>query len=244
MKKFIILLIAIYLSVANIPTSTTSAKDIKFARATEPTNLFKLSTTTNDLNEVICIIEQSYFVEIINDNGDNYKVNYNGQIGFVKKNDVQAVQGIPNTPFPNNIKIIVGSTCNLRSSPTTKSSSNNIITTVYANETNLIFIGRIFADEAIDFGGTTWYLVKYGEYTGYIYNKYIKSITPIYENIEQINLFTEPISTNTNPLVYTPSLIIIILLLLPVIAILLILYLPRKQFKKDKKPHYQPPDNF
>ena len=65
------------------------------------------------------------------------------------------------TPYPSNIKIVVGFDCNLRSSPTTKTNVSNIISVVNAGETNLQFIGRVFSEEAIDFGGTTWYYVNY-----------------------------------------------------------------------------------
>lgn len=243
MKRLIILLMCLCYSFCNLNYLKTFAES-KYARAVDATNLYKLTSTSNDLTEVICIIEKTYFVQILSDNGNSYKVNYNNQIGFVKKNDVQLVSQTPNTPFPNNIQIIVGSTCNLRSSPTTKSSTNNILTTIYAGETNLTFIGRIFADEAIDFGGTTWYYVKYGEYTGYIYNKYVKSITPIYENIEEISFYKDSPTTNINPLVHTPSLLIIIILLIPTLAIILILYLPRKHKTITINKKTLPPDNF
>ena len=232
MKRLIIFIFISIISIYIIPSKSVYAND-QYARVETATNLYKLSTTTNELTEIYCIIEKSYYVKIINNNGNSYKVNYNGQIGYVKKNDVKLVSNTPNTPFPSNIKIVIGSDCNLRTSPTTKSTSNNILTTLKKNESNIIFIGRIFADEAIDFGGTTWYYIKYGEYTGYIYNKYVKSITPIYENSESFNYYIEPLSANVNPLTNTPSLILVAILLLPVIAILLILYLPRKHINKN-----------
>ena len=227
MKKVLVIIISLCVLCLNTSPLIVKASN-QYARAESSANLYKLTSNTSDLKDIICIIEKSYFVEILNDNGNCYKVNYNGEIGFIKKNDVQLVSNIPNTPFPSNILFILESTCKLRSSPTTKSDINNIITTINSGERNLKFIGRIFADEAIDFGGTTWYYVQYGDYKGYIYNKYIKSITPIFENQEHSYYFNELAVTNTNPIVHAPSLLIIILLLLPTIIILLILYLPRK----------------
>lgn len=188
-----------------------------------------------DESTPICIAEKSYFVQILSDFDDKLKVYYNGISGYIKKNDVKEITSIPNTPYPNNIKLIVGSQCNLRNSPTTKDDSNNIITTLKSGENNIEFVGRIFSDEAIDFGGTTWYLVKYQDNYGYIYNKYLKSTPLIIENTEKISyLTTEPV-TIQNPITHTPSLLLIIIMAIPLLFILIILYLPNKHYKKAKK---------
>ena len=226
MRKLLVIILA-SLSLLIKPTELVFAEN-KFARILESTNLYKYSNTSNEISNIICIAEKSYFVEIIGEINDLYKVNYNGMQGYVKKNDVKEITNTPSTPYPYNIKLTIGSDCNLRSSPTIKSQYTNIITTLNAGENNFTFIGRIFSDEAIDFGGTTWYLVNYnGEY-GYIYNKYIKSITPIYENTEEVNFKSEKPITTVNPITHSPTLVIIILLFIPCIVLLLILYLPRK----------------
>jgi len=206
-----------------------------FARAIEPTNLYKLAEN-DSITNVLCIVEKSYFIEIISETENYYKAHYNGINGFVKKNEVKKVTSTPSTPFPYNIKIVISSPCNLRSSPTNKSVTNNIITTLQPNESNITFIGRIFSDEAIDFGGTTWYYVNYQGSYGYIYNKYIKSITPIYENIETVSFSNESFHKIVNPITHTPSIVIIIVLFIPCILILIILYIPRKMNKKIKTP--------
>lgn len=233
MKKLILCILLIAMSISYNFNSIVYA-DTTYARALEGINLYKLTTNSYELEDIICLVEKSYFVEIISDNGDSYKVNYNGIQGYVKKNDVKPTLTKPNTPFPYNIKLTLESDCNLRSSPTTKSLTNNVITTLYAGENDFTFIGRIFSDEAIDFGGTTWYYVNYQGNYGYIYNKYIKSISPIYENTENISYKSKEITKTLNPISHTPSLIIIIILLLPCLLLLLILYLPRKTRRKTK----------
>lgn len=229
--RVLILIIAILFSFLS-PSSIVLAKS-NYARAINSTNLYRLGTN-NELSNIICVVEKTYFVEIISETDDLFKVHYNGVSGYVKKNDVKEITSNPSTPFPYNIKIVVGSDCNLRSTPTVKSLSSNVICTLPKNESNITFIGRVFAEEAIDFGGTTWYYVNYlGEY-GYVYNKYIKSITPIYENTESVQ-FANPIDTTIiNPITHTPSLILIIIMTLPCIAILVILYIPRKHKQKTK----------
>ncbi len=241
MKKLITIILIIFYFTTPTNYLLVRANSTKYARALNGNvNLYRLSVDDNNIENVLCLIEKTYFVEIVSDNVDCYKVNYNGISGYIKKNDVVMVQNEPTTPFPVNIKMTIASNCNLRSSPTTHPSTNNIISTIYSGETNLTFIGRIFAEEAIDFGGTTWYYVSFDGQRGYIYNKYIKSITPIYPNTEETLIHTNNNYTQVSPLNDTNSIIIIILLFIPCIGILILLYLPRKTSTRqnDKKSRY------
>lgn len=232
--KYLFLIIAIFLSLNFGKPQIVFAQE-KYARAINSTNLYKL-TSDNELGNIICVVEKTYFVQILSETGDLFKVNYNGVSGYVKKNDVKEITSKPSTPYPYNIKLTIGSDCNLRSSPTTKSQVSNILNTLRSGETNLEFVGRVYADEAIDFGGTTWYLVNYlGEY-GYVYNKYVKSISPIYENTENVTFASNQDNKIQNPITHTPSLILIIIMSIPLILILFILYLPRRNNKKQKPP--------
>lgn len=218
-----------------ITHSTFVTADTRYARIENSTYLYRSTTLDDTISNIICIAEKTYFVEIISDYNTHYRVNYNGINGYVKKNDVKEVSSTPSTPYPYNIVLTIGNNCNMRSTPTTKSSTNNILTTLYENEQNLEFIGRIYSEEAIDFGGSTWYYVKYNNMYGYIYNKYIKNITPIYENTENVTYLSTPVDRIENPIYHTPSLILIIILLIPCISILFILYKPKKPNNKKIK---------
>lgn len=227
------ILIIIYLMVCNILNVSTSCvySSTRYARIENASNIY----SSNEENKILCMAEKTYFVQIINEIDNMYKVNYNGISGYINKNDVKEITSTPFTPYPSNIKLIIGSDCNFRSSPTTKSQTNNILATLKSGEENIEFIGRIYSDEAIDFGGTTWYFVKYlGEY-GYIYNKYVKSITPIYENTEKVTYLQNSSPDIPNPITHTPSILIMIIMAIPLLLILLILYLPRKFKSKNKK---------
>lgn len=236
MKKIFIIsyLIAIFMCNCNNLDCNVFAKS-NYARAIESTNLYRLANN-DSITNIICLVEKSYFVEIISETDNYYKVNYNNISGYVKKNEVKKVTTTPSTPFPYNIRLVIANPCNLRSSPTNRATTNNIITTLQANESNIIFIGRIFSEEAIDFGGTTWYYVNYQGSYGYIYNKYVKSITPIYENTENITYYHESFDNIVNPITHTPSIIIVLIMFIPCIFILIILYSPRKTNKKIKTP--------
>ncbi len=206
-----------------------------YARIMTESNLYRYAESNDTIENVICILEKTYFVEIISDNNNMYKVKYNGVSGYVKKNDVQIINEIPNTPYPSGILITIGTDCNLRSTPTTKSNKSNVISTIYKNETNISYIGRIFAEETIDFGGTTWYYINYNGNYGYIYNKYVSHITPTYANTEKITYKSDNISHIENPMTHLPSVIIILIMLMPCVLILLILYWPRHRVTKHKR---------
>ena len=236
MKKLLIICLLILCSFVNFNKFSVLA-DSNFARIEKTTELFKSNSIDSSLDNIICLIEETYFVEIIADYDSLYKVSYNGVTGFVRKSAVKKISDTPTTAYPYNIKIVMNSNCNLRSTPTTKSIANNVISTIYANDDEITFIGRTTGEEAIDFGGNTWYFVCYkGEY-GYIYNNYVKSITPIYKNTEFVTYAEEISITTTNPITHTPSILIMIILSIPLIIVLIILYLPanRKKTKTTKQ---------
>jgi hypothetical protein len=235
MLKILFIVLLFFNSIYIKPYNINVFADNSFARADKTTYLYKSTSEDNSIDNIYCIIEKSYFVEIKDSVGDFYSVNYNNASGFVKKNDVEEIIDTPQTPYPNNIKIIIGNNCNLRSSPTTNSTINNVIATIRSEESNITFIGKIFSEEAIDFGGTTWYYVKYNDNYGYIYNKYVKSITPIFENTEKVSYKSKINSNLENPITNTPSLIIVIILFIPCIFVLIIIYYPNKKYIKTKK---------
>lgn len=240
MKRFILCISLILISTLSLlPQPQYTLASTRYARVSTSTEIYRSTSGSIDISNIYCLAEETYFVEIIGEYEEYYRVIYNSINGYVKRNDVQEISNTPSTPYPYNIKIVIGSNCNLRSAPTTNTSSNNILTTIYSGESNITFIGRIYSEEAIDFGGTTWYYVNYNGTYGYIYSKYCKSITPIYPNQEEVTYLSAQSSRITNPITHTPSLIIVIILLLPCIALLLILYLP-KSHKKKAKPKKSP----
>jgi hypothetical protein len=227
MKRIIIVLTLILIVLMNENVYTIKA-DTNYARINKTTEIYKTFSDNNSLENILCLAEVTYYVEIISDYDTLYKINYNGIVGYIKKTDVKKIQNTPITPYPYNIKLTINSNCNLRSTPTTKSSSNNTISIVYTTSEDIVFIGRAIGEEAIDFGGNTWYYVCYNGDYGYIYNNYVKSITPIYKNSEKYEYINETTSSINNPITHTPSLIIIIFLSIPLFLVIIILYLPHK----------------
>ena len=235
MRKFISVLIIFAISFYFSNPTICNASTSKFARIEKTTEIFKSNSTEQNLNNILCLAEATYYVEIISDYDSLYKVNYNGITGFIKKTDIKEVVNTPITPYPYNIKMSINSNCNLRSTPTTKSDTNNVISTIYTTSENITFIGRVVGEEAIDFGGNTWYYVCFEGNYGYIYNNYVKSITPIYQNTETFTYATNLSNTIDNPIKDPPSLIIMCILAIPLFAVLYILYLPKKRKPRSRK---------
>lgn len=239
MKNVIFILFLIVISISPNDNDIILAKG-NYARIEQPTNIYRTSSISNTMENVLCIGEATYFVEIIQELDEVYRVNYNNISGYVKKEDVKGITNSPSTPYPYNIKLNIGTNCNLRSTPTTVTSTNNVIATIHANCTDITFIGRVAGEEAIDFGGNTWYYVCYQNKYGYIYNNYVSTITPIYASKESYTYITDTDIQIENPITHTPSIIIIILLSIPLLGTLLLLYLPKKVKLKSPKKHSKP----
>lgn len=236
MKKLYLCLCLILIILLTPLDSINVSANTRYARVVQSTNLFRTPDDNNNISNIYCLAEETYFVEIISEHNEFFRVLYNNVTGYVKRNDVKEISNTPSTPYPYNIKMVIANNCNLRSTPTTNSSTNNILSTIYSGEENLTFIGRIYSEEAIDFGGTTWYYVNYNGTYGYIYSRYLKSITPIYKNVEDVTFLSDSQEHISNPITHTPSLILIIVLLVPCIGLLLILYLPKRTKKRRRPP--------
>lgn len=199
--------------------------------------LYKTASDDNNIKNIICIMENTYYVEILLIfDEDFYKVNYNGINGFVLRNKVKRVNEKPNNPFPQNIKMLTtNNNVYLRSSP---EKANNNITIVPSNCANLKYIGKVYGEQLDDFRQNLWYYVEYQGIYGYIYGDYIVSISNIYPNIEELSFLNDnDFDDIINPLSDETSTFIIILMLLPMILIIFLLYKkpkPKKQQFKQK----------
>lgn len=214
-----------------------NANSIKFARVNSSgCYLYRTATLNPQIGNIWCELENSYFVEIVSDYNDNfYKVNYNSIIGFAYKKNINEVVSVPSNPFPSGINVSINSQsgCYMRSSPISKTTTNNIIKTLDKGTKNILFIGYVHGDESVDLKGNLWYLVKYGTDIGYIYSDYVESKVTIYPNLEEINLLNNNYSsTLINPLTNTTTLIIVVSIMIPCLIILILLFCPKPKTSK------------
>jgi len=150
--------------------------------------LYKTATQNNDYSNVYCILEPTYFVEILNEeNKLFFKVNYLDLTGFVQKNQVECVNETPATPYPNNITFNTTNFSNviLRNKPTAEEETSVL---VLEPNTSLIYYGKIVGESAISSQGNIWYYCKYNLnqniINGYVYSPLTHNFKTIEENLE------------------------------------------------------------
>lgn len=242
MKKFLLMIICIMI-LFNASTYTVYANDNSYAQITSENGyLYRNPTSNPDISNIWCKLEQTYFVEIINDyNDDFYKVNYNSIIGFIKKSEVKEITNTPISPYPSNINIKINSTsgCYLRELPISKTTTSNIIKTIDKGTNNLLFVGYAYGDECIDLKGSLWYLVKHNNDIGYIYSDFVENKVTIYPNIEEVSFHIKDYTSSMlNPLSDTSTLITTIIITIPCIFILILLFTAKPKLNKSKPKKY------
>jgi len=206
-----------------------------FARITDSkTYLYKTASTDDDIKNIICIMENTYYVEILlTYDEDFYKVNYNGVSGFVLRKSVKKVDGIPENPYPHDIDIVtINNNIYLRSAP--EKTENNHLSIIPSNSTALRYIGKVYGEQVDDFRQNTWYLVEYEGLFGYVYGEYLKTVSEVFPNVEQLSyLNTNDFDDIINPLSDGTCAIIILILLLPTLIMIFLIY--KKPSKKKEK---------
>ena len=228
MLKFILLLICLITQLPQ-PTKNAYCDKTQYAQIIVTGDfLYKYDIYDTHPNNLICLLENTYFVEILGETEDSYRVRYNGINGYVKTTSVRKVKEIPISPYPSNIRILTyNKNCYLRSTP--EITDDNKISILPANCDCLTFIGKTLGETVEDFGSNTWYYVDYLNVKGYIYSSYVTSISSIFPNTEKIN-YIEKTPQIINPLTKTECVIVVICLTLPTIFILYIMF-------RKPKPH-------
>jgi hypothetical protein len=199
MKKFFILLFVIASFTAiiknTVPYLSVSVVDEPCFARVKYNNvlLYKTPTQNNNYENVFCLLEPSYFVEVVKDESQLFfKVHYLNLVGYTLKSQVECVFETPLTPYPANITLATTnfSSVVMRQEPTTKDS--NAIIILEPNST-LTYYGKIAGQTATEGLGNLWYYVSYesleGEKVdGYVYSALTHNFTPILENVEQTSL--------------------------------------------------------
>ena len=230
MKKLTFLIICILLIL--VTNSGYVFASTNYARITLiGANLYKTNTLENSMQNIYFEIENTYFVSIISEEDNCYKVSYNGINGYITKNAVKRISGTPQNPYPTNIKLTTNQNCYVRSTPTQNSYNNSI--TLLTKNTEVEFVGIAHGTNIIDFGDNTWYYIKYGEVYGYVFQDYFKSHATIYPNTEEVNttIIEEQI---INPLNDTNIAILVLIMLIPALIIIFLIYHSPKIKHKNK----------
>lgn len=224
MKRISLFLFVAIILVFCIPQSYASGN---YARISDNCYLYRNPKVENSATGIICMLEPTYFCQILADYNDTmYKVSYSNIIGYVQKDKVKEVVDTPKVPYPTGITITTSLKCYMRKYPYI--SSDNILCTVPQNTSDITYIARTIGDTDMDLYGNTWFLCKYGNVTGYIYSGYTKGVDTIMPNIETVSYIKPVDNGRILPIPATYCIVLLLVILLPISIIFYFLYKPYK----------------
>ena len=209
--------------------------------------LFKNPVDNTSYTNIYFMLENSYFVELLSDyNNEFYKAKYLDVVGYVKKSQVQCVQGTPKTPYLNNVSFRVYNNSSRAMYDKPYMNTNNPTLKVYLPLycEDLIYYGIIYGESAIEERTNIWYYCKYTVtgMCGYVYSDSCDKMSPIVTNSEKLPYITSPqwdVISVSNQLITIdsqPFKISIVLICIPfaIFAFLLIrLAYTKRQNKKE-----------
>ena len=196
-----LILILLLLSIQNsiLPTYA-STYDTYFARVMyDDVFLYKTPVDISSYENVMFVIPKTYFVELTEDAGtDFYKANYLDFTGYVKKSEVQAIEGRPENPYlaDMHFRVYNDLSRDLRSEPTTINGADSQIAYITLSR-NLTFYGIIYGETKVEGRTNVWYYCKYTadtDYYGYVYSDFCDEFdyTDIPENTEDVTYIPYP----------------------------------------------------
>lgn len=160
--------------------------------------LFKTPNDIADSSNILFELPKTYFVELTEKvNEKFYKVNYLSFTGYVKKDSVQTIAGIPITPYLENINFRVYSELSrdLRTEPNLDNGSSSQVAYIPIFSKNITYYGKVIGDALIEGRTNVWYYCKYSadkDYYGYVYSDFCDEMTPIIENNEKVTYLDNP----------------------------------------------------
>lgn len=197
-------------------------------------------------NSSLFEIPYSYFVKVETSVDDYYKVSYNGVAGYVKKDKVTLMNGVPQNPYAKaTFRIFVPYF--LYQSP----SQNSSVTAVDTNTTFTYYGTKV--GEQVSSASNLWYYASANingtTQFGYVYSGVTDYLSPIQLNSETFKIITDKdLSSSPNSeltrLSTGTKIMLIVSISIPSLLILYFLIKPtkiiqitkgRKQMKKERK---------
>jgi len=159
--------------------------------------LYNSPNELTDNSNILFELPKTYFVELTDSANENfYKANYLSFSGYVKKDSVQAIEGVPNSPYLKNVsfRVYAELSRDLRTEANTSSTSSQV-TYIPLYSRNLTYYGKVKGECLIDGRTDVWYYCKYSaekEYFGYVYSDFCDELTQIIDNTEQVTYIENP----------------------------------------------------
>lgn len=254
--KVLFVLINILISIFQ-PIECVNAESVAYAQILQAgCYLYKTPTDNTNYTNVYFMLENSYFVQLLSDyNEEFYKAKYIDTIGYVKKSQVQCVQGTPNTPFLNTISFRVFNNTSRPMYDIPFANTNNPTLKLYLPLycEDLIYYGKIYGESVVQERTNIWYYCKYTvtNECGYVYSDACDKMGSIVQNTEKLPYIDSPqwtLATNGNNQLITinskPFKISVLLICIPfvIFAILLIRFAYSKRSNKKEIDIFNPFD--
>ena len=246
MKKLcsFLLLFAIFSSFTLNLETGHAASYSGYAKALSGCVLYKTDSMSDDEQNIIFTIPESYFVYILENNLQSiYKVQYGRYVGFIDASKVVLSTFVPV------VKTLDDVTCDIKQTAGTQiwncpSADGVVLTTISAGTKGLRYIAS--ATGKVPTGGKSdeWFYVCYTPdfnsthvYEGYVYSENVTNVSKIIFNLESNpEVFNEENIDENNVFIFSSSLktILIVLIAVPIIfLILVILYKLSKKISKN-----------
>ena len=256
MKYLILTMLFIIFSNSNFATSNASSNLSRTYYAKVLSNNVYMYSSTDEQTPLF-EIPSSYFVLLTDDANENfYKASYASINGYVKKEEVTAMNGTPQTPFAtnHNIRITSMSGLTLMNKPTFKSVE---LSSLDFLESEISYYGEISGQEYFPNSTDTWYYCsahKNGKTTyGYLFSYYCDLPKAISSNQEYFDEITEKLVFKISPpsstgLSDTVKALIVLAVVIPLLISVYFIMSPHKKTKskkiiRRKKDYYELNEN-
>lgn len=240
MKRFCVFLL-ILLSCFNLLNSSNfayaKAERTTYAKVLSDCVFYKTKPLEYDVDDVYFIIPETYFVIMLEEFEDCFKVQYDRFVGYVEKDKVVIAS------FTPILKTLEGVTCDVKTTSGTQvwnkpSTNGDVLTTIAAGTENIVYIASAYG--TIPSGGESnlWYYVSYtpsfnstNVYEGYVYSENITNLSEIVLNAES-NPEIVQIEKDENIFYISSSMksVLIALIAIPIILLILIILYKITQF--------------
>lgn len=201
------ILICLMILLCQFSLPCTYANEVYYARIMQDeTYLYLSPIAADDYSNVLFTLPRTYFVQLLDDAGnDFFKVKYKQFYGYVKKDKVQTVATVPQTPFLEelNFRVYAELSRDMRTAPTTKTEKSTQVSYIPNLSRNLTYYGSIKGDQLIDGRTNVWYYCKYSadkDYYGYVYSDFCDElVNPFPNNSEEVEYTLAPDFTPKQP---------------------------------------------
>ncbi len=196
----IILIIILILSQTTIPYVSAGTSTIYARIMQENCYLYRSPIGVDDYTNVYFELPKTYFVELLSSpNEEFYEARYMDNIGYVKKDSVQAITGTPVYPYQSDVtfRVYASLSQDLRSAPTVE--LTNHIATIPLLTRNIIYIGAVDGECLIEGRTRVWYYCRYiGDrvYDGYVYSDFCDEMSQMTNNTEEVTYTMNPTFSN------------------------------------------------